>query len=569
MKKFLFLTLLFLLITPKIFAISDPLDVPNNKYGIHVADVNDISEAAKLVNSNNGDWGYITVVIPENDRNVDKWQAIMNNMRRLHLIPIIRLATKVENSVWLKPEENNIDNWVNFLNKLNWPVKNRYVILFNEPNHAKEWGGTVDPDGYADIAIKFAVKLKSVSDDFFILPAGLDAAAANYGETMDISVFLREINNSHPDFFNLIDGWNSHSYPNPAFSGSPIATGKGTIKSYDWELNFLKSIGINKEYPVFITETGWMHSQGKSPNNSLLSPDTVADYIRISAGNVWSDNRIVAITPFLYNYQDYPFDHFSWKQLGKNEFYTQYNAYADLAKIKGLPKKNEAYSLVNQLFPDYLVLASEYSLSGILKNSGQGLFNPADGYSLTFQAYPSSLSIDRKYFPIIEPGEEKLFSFRIKTPTKIGDYEIETTIDVNGQKISTLEHKKVKIVAPPSLLMTINLGWRKNSSAINVRVLVYDSANYLIASFRNLEIFRGNLYVPGLTNIIPGKIYRIVILAPNYLPRQKTLFLANDVSYATISRFYPLDLDNDGTFTFKDVIKMLQIPPKDLLGLII
>ena len=48
-------------------AVYDPLGVPNNRYGIHIADLNDISDVAPLVNSNGGDWGYVTLVASDND----------------------------------------------------------------------------------------------------------------------------------------------------------------------------------------------------------------------------------------------------------------------------------------------------------------------------------------------------------------------------------------------------------------------------------------------------------------------------------------------------------------------
>ena len=65
---------------------------------------NDIDKAASFVNAN-GDWGYVTFVIQENDRSVDKWQNIFNQLRRLHLIPIVRLATYPLDNVWAIPEK--------------------------------------------------------------------------------------------------------------------------------------------------------------------------------------------------------------------------------------------------------------------------------------------------------------------------------------------------------------------------------------------------------------------------------------------------------------------------------
>ncbi len=78
MKKLLvsFLFLLLLLTFPKeILAIYEPASFPNNKFGIHIADTADLPDAASLVNSSGGDWGYVTFVITEDNRDIFRWQT--------------------------------------------------------------------------------------------------------------------------------------------------------------------------------------------------------------------------------------------------------------------------------------------------------------------------------------------------------------------------------------------------------------------------------------------------------------------------------------------------------------
>src|SRR3989338_6522114 len=155
--------LLGFLVKPSL-ATSDPLSVSNNVFGIHVIDENDLIDAAKLVNGNGGEWGYVTLVIREEDRDTSKWQRIFDKMRELKLIPIVRLATYAEEQNWAKPKAEDVDSWVIFLSSLNWVVKNRYVILFNEPNHSNEWGGTVSPEEYVanrTMGINFSSRILS------------------------------------------------------------------------------------------------------------------------------------------------------------------------------------------------------------------------------------------------------------------------------------------------------------------------------------------------------------------------------------------------------------------------
>src|SRR3990167_1341043 len=91
---FLFFTFTFLLFPSAVHAVVDPLSVPNNKFGIHIiqATPDESSPAASLVNSQGGDWGYVTVLIEGKDKKKDKWQEFFNDLRRRHLIPIVRIA---------------------------------------------------------------------------------------------------------------------------------------------------------------------------------------------------------------------------------------------------------------------------------------------------------------------------------------------------------------------------------------------------------------------------------------------------------------------------------------------
>lgn len=335
--------LLLSLSTPA-WAIYNPLSVSNNKFGIHSVDPNDFKEIPQLVNSNSGAWGYVTLVITERDRDVGAWSNHFALLRRLNLIPIVRLATHTEGPGWVAPQKEDAEGWARFLNALPWPTKNRYVIPFNEPNHAGEWGGVVNPEAYAEVFAAIAKRLKQANEDFFILPAGLDASAPNGGTTMDEELFLRRVVAAQPAFLALIDGWTSHSYPNPGFSGSPYASGRGTLRTYEWELSLLKNLGLNRDLPVFISETGWAHGL-------RLSPDTIADYITVAGQTVWNDPRIVAVTPFLLQYQHQPFDIFSWLIPGNREPYPFYLAYQSIPKVSGdphLPPSLEYLALLSQ-----------------------------------------------------------------------------------------------------------------------------------------------------------------------------------------------------------------------------
>lgn len=313
------------------FAITDPLSVPNNKFGIHILYPSELSDAAALVNSSGGDWGYITIPIQAGDKDLDKWQNFMDQCRQNHLIPLIRLATQGDyfnTQVWSKPTYDDIVDFANFLNSLNWPTKNRYVIIFNEVNRGDEWGGAAEPDEYADM-LSFAVTVfKAQSPDFFIISAGLDNAAPQQPpEYYNEYSYLTEMNTHVPGIFNQIDGFASHSYPNPGFIQSPSIVTPKSISSFKYETALVDSMST-KKLPVFITETGW--------SGDSVSDDQRGNYYVAAFQNVWNDPRIVAVTPFLLRAGAGPFAQFSFLD-GNGNKTKQYLSFATITKPKGNP----------------------------------------------------------------------------------------------------------------------------------------------------------------------------------------------------------------------------------------
>lgn len=564
------LTLLMLLINllwqpTSVAAIYDPLTRPNNQYGIHVADLNDLGGVASLVNSNGGDWGYITLVVPESDRNSKKWQEVFDDLRKLHLIPLIRLAGRPQNSHWAEPDQKNLVDWIGFLNSLNWPTENRYIILFNEPNHAKEWGNTLNPEGYAEVAVNLINQLKSASPDFFVMLSGFDVSAASDGAAMDAAEFLGRCFTAKPQLLDLIDGWVSHAYPNPGFSGSPWATGRGSLRSYQWELALLKQLGLKKNLPVFITETGWQHSNGKL-GSGLLSPDIVGQNLVAAGNNVWNNPQIVAVTPFIYNYQNYPFNQFSWRKVGEDGFYSFAEAYRQLPKAAGRPKQREIYELADPILPEKLVVGSDYKFVQTIKNRGQGILTHPD-YVWEFIADGPGFVFSPQPLPAVVPGKTAEFVLGLKAPALAGNYRVKLALRHFIDEIP-IEERDIEVIPPPRLALQVQLGWKKNSQADDVTVLVYGPDEMLVHKFSGLTIRGGEVKVEDLTRVVPGQIYRVVVLVPQYLPRQAKVRIDPVETMVKLKRLLPLDLNGDGKFSLADLVKLFSWSPREWLKLV-
>jgi len=418
-RKLILSFLLFLIFNQPIFALE------NNKIGIHITQTEDLEKAAQLVNSQGGDWGYVTVVIQETDRNYEKWQNFFDQCREKHLIPLVRIATHLEGETWAKPSESSIEEWADFLTSLNWPVKNRYVIVFNEPNHAKEWGGRLDPGEYAIILTKAIDTFKQKNQNFLILNAGLDQAASDSQETMDEIKFLRKMDEKVPGIFLKLDGWVSHSYPNHGFVGKPWETGRATIKGYEWELSILKNLknnfNLSSDLPIFISETGWPH-QLKNKNERFYSEKVTANFIRQAFENIWlKDEKVMAVTPFILNYPYYPFANFSWLD-SQGEPYPQFNEVKSIGKVKGEPQQEESSKLENIFLPPFLTTNFVFEGKVVLKNTGQSIWGEKEWLR---KANSPGLKLSDLKLPegkLVKPGETIELSFTLETPAQAGVY---------------------------------------------------------------------------------------------------------------------------------------------------
>ncbi len=298
----IFLTIFNLSLSP-VGAVYNPLSVPNNKLGVHILHPDEINLADFLVNnSGQASWGYVTVPIPLDSLDLDTWNKFMSQASQLKIIPILRLSTTPSGDNWQKPTSKDIEIFANFLDQLNWPTKNRYIIIFNEVNRPNEYGGSVSPEDYTEILSQAIKTFRSRSDKYFILPSAMDNDAPNNNGFMRWDKFLARMYQHNKEIFNKIDGWNSHSYPNPAFGASPAVTGDNKIDSFKTDLEFIKKFTA-KKLPIFITETGW--------SRATLTDQQIASYYEHALVNAWSNPDIVAITPFLLFADTAPFSNFS------------------------------------------------------------------------------------------------------------------------------------------------------------------------------------------------------------------------------------------------------------------
>lgn len=315
----------------------DPLWEKNNKVGIYIYAENAkyFELAQNMVNSSGGDWGYVLIPFNIKDRDSGKWSRVFDQLRAKKLIPIIQLwdVNDVEMS---KLSDEAIDA-AGFLNSFVWPIKYRYISVYNEPNDSAFWHGRVDAEEYAKVLKKTIQAFKNENPDFFMLNGALNVSAGNTRTTEDAFKYMKDMDKAVPGIFSMLDGWASHSYPQPNFAGDPHNVGRMGIRAYDVELNYLKDVlGVKKDLPIFITETGWAHAEGTKYDPQYLQLKDVSKNLKTAFEDFWlKDKRVRAVILFTIWY-DAPFDHFAY--INKDNVpYAHYLSIKELKKVSGEP----------------------------------------------------------------------------------------------------------------------------------------------------------------------------------------------------------------------------------------
>lgn len=259
--------------------------------GIHILHPDEVEQAKQLLSRNDDKDQFITIPLSLNDLEKQKeWQRFFDKCHSLKLRPIVRLVTRFEGNAWKVPNRKDVLAYARFLSSLEWHRPELTIILFNEPNHMGEWGNSLQPEQFAQISAFAADWFHTEFKQYTVLPAGMDLAAPTGATTMEAFTFLQRALKEN-NYVEKMDGWTSHSYPNPGFSSSPKRTDKMGLRGYQHELAFLTSY-TKKELPVYITETGW--DQREVGGKALQA------YYLEAFEKIWGkDNRIVAVTPFL------------------------------------------------------------------------------------------------------------------------------------------------------------------------------------------------------------------------------------------------------------------------------
>jgi hypothetical protein len=273
----------------------NPAAVANNPVGVNLVrwwEPHFVNAAAELVNSGGGDWGYVTVVLVDDDRNYpERFQAFLDQCAKLHITPVIRVGTTfdLDAELWKRPEWRDAELWYRYFERMRWPTALRHLVVGNEPNLGREWGGAVDGPMYARY-LAWWIEVFGDRPYYRMYNGALDASNdTGMPDRQDMFEFIADMKKGVPDIFDRLHGWAS----NPYHFWWQSRELRYTFRSYEVELE-----AIGRDLPVLIVESALAH---------IDDPRQIADYYQMAFEWWLNDKRVLAATPLFWNPEENSF----------------------------------------------------------------------------------------------------------------------------------------------------------------------------------------------------------------------------------------------------------------------
>ena len=107
---------------------------------------------------------------------------------------------------------------------------------------------------------------------------------------------------------------------------------------------------------------------------TLDDPEETAKRMKYAYESVWLlDKRVQAVTPFILNYAQPPFEEFSWKDKEGN-FLPVYSEIQQIKKVKGEPIQEDNAEVVSFYFTPIIYQNTKYSGVIFIRNVGQAIW---------------------------------------------------------------------------------------------------------------------------------------------------------------------------------------------------
>ena len=235
-----------------------------------------------------------------------------------------------------------------------------------------------------------------------------------------------------------------------------------------------------------------------------------------------------------------------------SEFYPHYTAVQELIKTAGSPKQIQESLLTASTIPKTVIENSDYQFQVTFENTGQSIWD-RDDYELVISGNMTSGSVLVSRVSDTEPFDSATFNISLSTGQAndqiILNLQLKFKDELFGEKID----QTIEVISPPNLIVRARQFLKSTLTGEDYRLVVYDSNNRVVGEY-NLILVDGELAPVKLYGVVPDEVYRLVLLKPYYLPRQTITVLTGKDNLVTFKSLLPFDFNNDGQFTWKDLV---------------
>jgi hypothetical protein len=158
----------------------------------------------------------------------------------------------------------------------------------------------------------------------------------------------------------------------------------------------------------------------------------------------------------------------------------------------------------------------------------------------------------------VKPFEETTVDLYLKTNGQLGNKKTKVILIKNNKKIAQAEDWSFKILPLPELSIRVSLYPKLKTNGDDFELQIFNDQQELVYKKSGIRVSQGQGKADAVQNIILGKKHRIVILKPYYLPRQEIMVINRGVNRVRFKRMSPLDFNQDGKLSFKDLLALLK-----------
>jgi polysaccharide biosynthesis protein PslG len=235
-----------------------------------------------------GGVGWIRQVFPWNDiepargehwdaRNQQDAWAKYDNIVDLAEQNGIRIIARLDQTpAWARPEgtdpatpPSNFEDYGNFVHDFVSRYRGRisFIQIWNEPNLAREWGGSIDPAGYAELLETAARRAREANPDIVILSAPMAMTTENSARAMDEFTYWQALfDHGASEWFDIMSA-NVYGLSDP-YDADPDY---GTLNTRRVELlRELAELNGDDNKAIWFNEYGWNAAPDNFPEEKLI-----------------------------------------------------------------------------------------------------------------------------------------------------------------------------------------------------------------------------------------------------------------------------------------------------------